>query len=322
MGYHLARLLTSRGESVRLLVRPSSSRSNIKCLDPRLVETVEGDLRDQQSLQSALVGCDLLYHVAADYRLWSKHPDELYQSNVEGTRNILDAARNSDIQRTVYTSTVGVIGIPDDGSPGDEHTPVAENEMIGNYKHSKFQAEQVAVDYAKKGMDIVIVNPSTPVGENDVKPTPTGKIIVDFLNGKLPAFVDTGLNLVDVHDVAEGMRLAAVNGVSGERYILGNKNISLKEMLTILSGISGQNPPAIRIPYRVAWLAVGMENIIYDRMLGKEPPHSFEAVKMAKHKMYFSSDRARKELKLPCSSIETALERAVIWFRDNGYAKG
>ncbi len=322
MGYHLARLLTDRGEKVRLLVRSSSSRSNINCLDTRLVETVVGDLRDQASLQNALQGCDLLYHVAADYRLWAKNPEELYQSNVEGTRNILDAAKIAKVRRTVYTSTVGVIGIPHDGSPGDENTPVSEIDMIGNYKHSKFQAEQVAVDYARNGMDIVIVNPSTPVGENDVKPTPTGKIIVDFLNGKLPAFVDTGLNLVDVHDVAEGMRLAAMKGVSGQRYILGNKNISLKEMLTMLSNISGQKPPSIRIPYSVAWMTVGIENIIYDRLLGKEPPHSFEAVKMAKHKMYFSSDRARNELNFPCSPIETALERAVRWFRENGYAKG
>jgi dihydroflavonol-4-reductase len=320
VGFHVARLLVERGTPVKALARASSKKDNLLQLDPGLLTIVDGDLRNPDSLARAMEGCDTLYHVAADYRLWSANPQELYDSNVGGTRFILEAARTAGIQRTVYTSTVGALGIPRDGSPGNETTHVTEADMIGHYKRSKFLAEQEALKFALSGMHVVIVNPSTPVGENDIKPTPTGKIIVDFLNGKLPAYLNTGLNLVDVRDVAAGMLLAAERGVSGQKYILGCQNTSMKEMLEMLAAITGRRAPAIQMPYGVAYTFVGLENLAAG-ILKREPAHPFEGVKMAKHHMYFDASRAVNELGLPQSSVKEALARAVEWFQTHGMAR-
>ena len=321
VGCHVARQLAERGEKMRLLVRASSRRDNIEALDSRLVEVVCGDLTDAASLRDALHGCDTLYHVAADYRLWSKDPQELYRANVDGTRSLLQAAGDAGVTKIVYTSTVGALGIPHDGTPGTESTPVSEADMIGHYKRSKYLAEQEALRFAEQGLPIVIVNPSTPVGENDIKPTPTGQIILDFLNRRLPAFIDTGLNLVDVRDVAEGIILAGEKGQVGERYILGNRDMSLREMLGTLATITGMPAPRIQMPYAVAWLAVGIENVIAERILHRAPAHPFEGVRMARHKMYFSAEKAVRELGMPQSPVEDALQRAVDWFRANGYVQ-
>jgi dihydroflavonol-4-reductase len=319
VGSHVARLLVERGEKVRLLVRKSSRVENLTALDARLVERFVGDLTAPASLKEAVKGCDTLYHVAADYRLWARDPQELYRANVEGSRQLMAAARDEGMSRIVYCSTVGALGIPHDGSSGNEETPVSEADMIGHYKRSKFQAERVVQQFAQEGLPVVIVNPSTPVGEQDLKPTPTGQIIVDFLNRRLPAYVDTGLNLVDVRDVALGMLLAAEHGVPGQRYILGNENFTLKQMLELLADITGLPAPKVQMPYGVAWLAVGMENLIVSGLLGRTPAHPFEGVKMARHKMFFDPSKAVRELGMPQSPVRTALERAVEWFRANGY---
>ncbi|HLK54978.1 MAG TPA: hopanoid-associated sugar epimerase [Chthonomonadaceae bacterium] len=319
VGCHVARQLVARGEVLRALVRPNSRRDNLASLDPRQIEFVCGDLTDAASLRQAVFGCDTLYHVAADYRLWAKDPQELYRANVEGTRQLLQAALEAGVRRVVYTSTVGALGIPHDGTSGTEETPVAEADMIGHYKRSKFLAEQEARQFVAKGLPVVIVNPSTPVGENDIKPTPTGQIIVDFLNRRLPAYVDTGLNLVDVHDVAAGILLAGERGRPGERYILGNQNLTLKAMLELLAEITGLPAPKVQMPYGVAWLAVGIENVIAERILHRPPAHPFEGVKMARHKMFFDASKAVDELGLPQSPVKEALGRAVEWFRAHGY---
>ena len=319
VGSHVARLLVERGDRVRLLVRQSSRVENLAALDVRLAERFVGDLADPASLREAVRGCDALYHVAADYRLWARDPQELYRANVEGTRQLMTAARDEGLTRILYCSTVGALGIPHDGSPGNEETPVSETDMIGHYKRSKFQAERVVQQFADAGLPAVIVNPSTPVGEQDLKPTPTGRIIVDFLNRRLPAYVDTGLNLVDVRDVAAGMLLAAEHGVPGQRYILGNENFTLKQMLDLLAEITGLPAPKVQMPYGVAWLAVGLENMIVSGLLRRTPAHPFEGVKMARHKMFFDPSKAVRELGLPQSPVRAALSRAVDWFRTNGY---
>jgi len=321
VGCHVARELVGRGVSVRALVRANSRRDNLSRLDPRLLEQFEGDLTDAESLRSAVKGCDILYHVAADYRLWARDPQELYRANVQGTRDLLQSALDGGITKVVYTSTVGALGIPHDGTPGTETTPVTERDMIGHYKRSKFLAEEEARAFVAKGLPIIITNPSTPVGENDIKPTPTGQIIVDFLNRKMPAYVDTGLNLIDVHDVALGTILAGERGKVGERYILGNRNLTLKEMLGILAAITGIPAPKVKMPYFAAYLAVGIENLVVDKLLHRAPAHPFEGVKMAKHKMFFDASKAVQELGLPQSPVEEALARAVHWFRMNGYTK-
>ncbi len=319
VGSHVARLLTERGERVRLLVRKSSRMDNLATLDARLTETFCGDLSDPGPLRDAVRGCDTLYHVAADYRLWAKDPQDLYRANVDGTRHLLAAARDEGISRIVYCSTVGALGIPHDGTPGTETTPVAEGNMIGHYKRSKFLAEREAQRFADEGLPVVIVNPSTPVGEQDLKPTPTGQIIVDFLNRRLPATIDTGLNLVDVRDVAAGMLLAAEHGVPGQRYILGNQNLTLKQMLALLSEITGLPAPRIQMPYAVAWAAVGLENLVVSGLLRRAPAHPFEGVRMARHKMFFDPSKAVRELGMPQTPVRDALERAADWFRANGY---
>ena len=321
VGCHVARELVGRGVSVRALVRANSRRDNLSTLDSRLLEQFEGDLTDAESLRSAVKGCNILYHVAADYRLWARDPQELYRANVQGTRDLLQAALDGGVEKVVYTSTVGALGIPHDGTPGTETTPVTEQNMIGHYKRSKFLAEEEARAFVAKGLPIVITNPSTPVGENDIKPTPTGQIIVDFLNRKMPAYVDTGLNLIDVRDVAIGTILAGERGKVGERYILGNRNLKLKEMFEILAEITGIPAPKVKMPYFAAYLAVGIENLVVDKLLHRAPAHPFEGVKMAKHTMFFDASKAVRELGLPQSPVEEALERAVSWFRTNGYTK-
>jgi dihydroflavonol-4-reductase len=321
VGFHVAQQLVARGERIRVLTRANSRQDNIVALGSALVEPVSGDLTDADSLRQAVRGCDTLYHVAADYRLWAKDPQDLYRANVNGTRDLLEAALAAGVQRVVYTSTVGALGIPHDGSPGTEQTPVTESNMIGHYKRSKFLAEEVARGFVERGLAVVIVNPSTPVGENDIKPTPTGQIIVDFLNRRMPAYVDTGLNLIDVRDVAAGILLAGERGRPGERYILGNRNLSLREMLGMLARVTGMPAPKVRLPYAIAWCAVGAENLIATRLLGKAPTHPFEGVKMARHKMYFDAARAVRELGLPQSPVEKALGRAVAWFQATGYVK-
>jgi dihydroflavonol-4-reductase len=315
VGGHVARLLVERGHEVRALARPGSSRALLDDLD---IEWVTGDLRDRDSLLRAAQGCQALFHVAADYRLWAANPEELYESNVEGTRSILEAAGRAGIERTVYTSTVGALGIPDEGGSGSEDTPTSLDRMIGDYKRSKFLAEEVARGAAADGQDVVIVNPSTPVGPGDVKPTPTGKMIVDFLRGKMPAYLDTGLNLISVEDAAIGHLLAYERGASGRRYILGAHNLTLHSILDMLAEISGSPAPRMRIPYPAAY-AAALVSAGAAKLRRRAPGISPESVRMAHHYMFFDSTRARIELGLPQSSVRDALSRAVRWFMDCGY---
>jgi dihydroflavonol-4-reductase len=276
------------------------------------VECVTGDLRDLASLERAVSGCGLVFHVAADYRLWSAHPRELYQSNVDGVRNMLTAAQGAGVDRVVYTSTVGCIGVPKDGI-GDESQPCIAEEMAGDYKLSKFQGEQVALEFARKGFPVVIVNPTAPMGDHDFKPTPTGQIVVDFLRGAMPAFIDTGLNVVHVDDVAGGQLLACERGKPGERYILGSENMTLRDILQNLAGITGRKAPAIQLPYFVAWMA-GAAGTALSRITGKPPRAPLEAVRMAKKKMWVSHEKAARELGYSPRPARAALVDAVAWF--------
>jgi dihydroflavonol-4-reductase len=281
------------------------------------VEAVRGDLRNPASLQPAVTGCSVLYHVAADYRLWAKRPQELYETNAEGTRNLLSAARRAGVERVVYTSTVGCIGVPPGGF-GDENRPVSLEEMTGAYKRSKFLAERVALEYAGGGFPVVIVNPTAPVGDHDFRPTPTGRIVVDFLRGNLPAYVDTGLNVVDASDTAEGHLLACERGRSGERYILGSENLTLKEILARLEAISGQPAPRVRIPYAIAY-GFGVVSTVWANLSGNEPRAPLDAVRMARKKMWVTHAKAETELGFRPGPADLALRRAVDWFRANGY---
>jgi dihydroflavonol-4-reductase len=311
VGWHIAKLLMERGDTVRVLVR-----------DPRRLresgaQAVVGDLTDPSSLTRAVTGCEVLYHVAADYRLWAKDPQELYRSNVEGTRNMLEAARNAGVDRVVYTSTVGCIGMPEN-SIGDEDQPVSERDMYGTYKRSKFRAEQVALEYAQKALPVVIVNPTAPIGDHDWKPTPTGKIVVDFVRRNMPAYVDTGLNVVDVRDVAAGHLLACERGRVGERYILGGENLTLQQIFERLEAISGLSAPKVQIPYAVAY-AAGVVSTAWAHVSGSEPRAPLDGVKMARKKMWVRHDKASRELGYMPGSVPAALKRAVEWFRSNGY---
>ncbi len=270
LGWHVARLLTERGHRVRALCR---EHSVLRELD---VERVQGDLRDAASLKRAVEGCGLVFHVAADYRLWSKDPAVLYASNVEGTRNLLDAAAAAKVDRIVYTSTVGCIGFPKDGE-GTEQTPVSISDMAGHYKRSKWLSEQVALEKAREGVPVVIVNPTAPVGDHDWRPTPTGKVIVDFLRGKLPAYIDTGLNFIDAHDTALGHLLAAERGRIGERYILGCQNLTMEQLLDRLARLSGKRAPSTKIPYAVAY-GVGVVTTAWANLTGVEPIAPLEGV--------------------------------------------
>jgi dihydroflavonol-4-reductase len=319
VGANLVRELTAVGASVRVLARPGGDR---RALDGVKVEIVEGDLLDAASLARACAGVDTLYHVAADYRLWAPDPAVLHRVNVDGTRAMLQAAGAAGVRRIVYTSTVGALGIPKDGAPGTEDTPVALADMVGAYKRTKFLAEQVALGFARDGLPVVIVNPSAPVGPWDVKPTPTGQMVVDFISGKMFATLDTGLNVVHVRDVAKGHVLAAERGKPGEKYILGaaRGNVSLAEIGGLLSEISGRRPPRLRVPYAVAWCgAACMEGVA--RLTGGTPQVTLTAVRMARKRMYFSPAKAIRELGLPQSDVRLALRDAVEWFTTHGYAR-
>jgi len=317
IGAHVVRALLAKGEQVRCLVRPSSRRRNLEGLP---VEIVEGDLSDTGSLARAMRGASALYHVAADYRLWTRDPEELRRTNVGGTENVLAAASEAGIARIVYTSSVGALGLTADGSPADERTPVARDTIVGHYKKSKFDAERLAEAYAAKGLPVVIVNPSTPVGELDVKPTPTGQLIVDFLSRRLPAYVDTGLNLVDVRDVASGHLLAAEKGRAGEKYILGHRNMTLKEILEMLASVTGLPAPTLRLPHAIPLAAAAVDTFVAG-LLGRPPRISLESVRMSRHRMFFDAAKAVRELALPQSPVEDALARAARWFRENGYVR-
>lgn len=313
LGWHIATLLVERGHRVKALCRPTSE---IRELD---AERIEGDLRDPASLARAVHGCQLVFHAAADYRLWAKNPDELYQSNVNGTRNLLEAAERAGVERIVYTSTVGCIGIPKNGV-GNEASPVSIEDMTGHYKRSKWLAEQVVLDKARAGLPVVIVNPTAPIGDHDCKPTPTGRIILDFLKEKLPVFIDTGLNLVDVRDVASGHLLAAERGCTGERYILGRENLTLEQILGRLARIAEKPAPKAKLPYAAAY-AAGMMSTAWAQLTGQPPRAPLEGVKMARKKMFVDHTKAVRELGYAPGSVDTALERAVSWFRANGYCK-
>lgn len=319
IGSHITRLLVEQGERVRVLIRHTSPIDHLKSLK---CEPVYGDLTTPESLQAAVRGCEALFHVAADYRLWARNPQELYRTNVEGTRNLLCAAQEEGIRKIVYTSSVGVLGIPPDGSSGNEETPVSLDDMVGHYKRSKFLAEEEVRRFVREeGLPVVIVNPSTPVGEGDIKPTPTGKMIVDFLNRRMPAYVHTGLNLIDVRDVAQGHLLALERGKPGERYILGNANLTLRDILALLGEITGLKPPQLRLPYSLAYAAGWVDTWFFGHLLGREPHIPLEGVRMAAKYMYFDSSKAVRELGLPQSPVREALVRAVEWFRAHGYVR-
>lgn len=315
VGWHVARLLLERGHRVRALLRPASS---VPELD---LEIVRGDLRDPASLAHAVEGCELVFHVAADYRLWSRRSDEMYRSNVDGTRNMLAAAQTAGVGRMVYTSTVGCIGVPDNGI-GDESRPVSLGQMTGPYKRSKFMAEQVALDFARSGFPVVIVNPTAPMGDHDFKPTPTGQIVADFVKGAMPAYIDTGLNVVNVRDVALGHVLACEHGRVGERYILGSENLTLGQILRQLAELTGRRAPTLELPYFVAY-AAGAITTGLAYVTGIPPRAPLEAVRMAKKKMWVSHEKAARELGFSPCPARSALADAVQWFsaRTPGDAK-
>jgi len=317
LGSHVARQLLSNGAELRLLVRATSRTENIADLP---ADRVVGDLRDVESLRRGMSGCEVAFHVAADYRLWSRDGRELYQSNVDGTRNILQAARDSSVRRVVYTSSVATMGFGNNGSLTDERTPVSLANMIGDYKRSKFMAEQLVIEAARSGQDVVMVNPTTPIGERDIKPTPTGRIVVDFLKRKFPAYVDTGLNLVDVKDCANGHLLAMAKAVAGERYILGGENLTLKQILNKLAALTGLPSPTIRLPYAVAYATGVVDTLVTGTLRKQEPRVTLDSVRMGRKKMFVTSAKAERELGWNPGPVDAALQRAVEWFRANGYA--
>ena len=319
VGAAVIRHLLAAGHRIRTLARPGSDRRLLADLP---VEIVDGDLRDVPSLQRLLAGCGTLFQVAAFYRLWARDRRLFYDINVEGTRRILQAAMDAKVHRVIYTSTVGALGIPDGGRPGTEETPVSLTNMVGDYKRSKFLAEEVARGFARQGCPVVIVNPSTPVGPRDIKPTPTGQMIVDFLRGKMWAYLETGLNLVDVDDVAAGHLLAAERGRAGERYILGGRNLTLREIFEVLGRITGIRPPRLKVSAGLILPLAWTSEWVSDHITGRPPLVPVDAVRMARKMMFFDSSKAVRELGLRQSSIEGALARAVQWFRANGYAPG
>jgi dihydroflavonol-4-reductase len=317
VGSHVARVLAGQGADLRLLVRAGSDTRNIEGLN---AERVIGDLRHPASIEQAMAGCDTVFHVAADYRLWVRDPDQMYQSNVEGTRAVLDAARKNRVRRVVHTSSVATMGFTSNGHLADEDSPVKLESMIGPYKRSKFMAEQLALKAGASGMDVVVVNPTTPVGEQDIRPTPTGRIVVDFLKKKFPAYVDTGLNLVDVRECARGHLTALEKGKSGERYILGGENLTLKQILDKLAVITGLPSPKVRVPYAMALAAGVVDEMVTGRILGKEPRATIDAVRMGRKKMFVSSAKAERDLGWNPSPVDGALRRAVEWFQTHEYA--
>ena len=343
LGSHVARVLAEQGAELRLLVRPTSDLRNISDLNG---DQVVGDLRDAPSIEKALSGCDVVFHVAADYRLWVRDPDGMYRSNVEGTRSLLEAARKQGVRRVVYTSSVATMGStsnhasaelrsawtlrlrsgqayegtrPQSSTVADEQSPVSLADMIGHYKRSKFMAEQVAVEAARSGVDVVIVNPTTPIGERDIKPTPTGRIVLDFLKRKFPAYVETGLNLVDATECARGHIQALDKGRSGERYILGGENLTLKQILDRLAAVTGLKSPTLKLPYVFAFATGVVDEMVTGRLLGREPRATIDAVRMGRKMMFVSSAKAERELGWRTVPVDGALRRSVDWFRGNGY---
>lgn len=316
VGSHVARALAEQGTELRLLVRANSNPKNIADLK---ADRIIGDLRDAASIEKAMAGCEVVFHVAADYRLWVRDPEQMYRANVEGTRAILHAARKNRVRRVVYTSSVATMGFTSNGHPADENSAVSLDNMIGPYKRSKFLAEQLALEAGRTGMDVVVVNPTTPVGERDIKPTPTGRIVVDFLKKKFPAYVDTGLNLVDVRECAGGHVAALEKGRSGERYILGGENLTLKQILDKLAAITGLPSPKVKVPYVIALATGVVDEVVTGRMFGREPRATIDAVRMGRKKMFVSSEKAERELGWKVALVDGALRRAVEWFRDNGY---
>jgi dihydroflavonol-4-reductase len=319
VGSHVARELANLGADLRLLVRQSSPTRNIEALP---AERVIGDLCEPDALRSAIAGCDAVFHVAADYRLWTRDAADMrsmYRCNVEGTRGLIDVARQAGVRRIVYCSSVATMGFTGNGRHADENSSVRLDDMIGHYKRSKFIAEQVAIEAGKSGGDVVVVNPTTPVGESDVKPTPTGRILLDFLKRKFPAYVDTGLNLVDVREVARGHVAAFEKGTPGERYILGGENLLLKQILDKLAAITGLSAPRVRLPYVFALAAGVGDTVVTGRILRREPRVTLDAVRMGRKKMWVSSEKAERELGWKIVAVDDALHRAIEWFQKNGY---
>lgn len=319
VGSHIARLLAEQGADLRLLVRASSNTGNIAELKG---ERIAGDLRDADSLKKAVRDCEFVFHVAADYRLWVRDPEEMYRSNVEGTRAIIRAAQAAGVRRVIYTSSVATMGFTRTGQVVDESFPVSLRDMVGHYKRSKLLAEQSALEAGRKGANVVVVNPTTPVGERDIKPTPTGRIIVDFLKRKFPAYVDTGLNLVDVAEVARGHLLAMERGVPGERYILGGENLTLKQILDKLSVLTNLPAPTVRVPHLVALGFAAFDQFFTGTILRKEPRATIDAVRMGRKKMFASSAKAEQDLGYKVLPVEDALRRAINWFNACGYVEG
>ena len=316
LGSHVARQLVARGDDVRVLVRASSSNRAISDLS---LEYVTGDLRDAASLERAMNGVQRVFHVAADYRLWAKHPQDIYDSNVGGTKNLLEAAKRAGVGQLIYTSTVATIAVVRPELP-NEFTETKLEEMTGHYKRSKWMAEQEVLKAAKEGMPVIVAMPTTPVGPWDWKPTPTGKIILDFLNGKMPGYVETGLNFVGVEECAAGHLLVSEKGKIGERYLLGAENLTLKEVLDTLAKITGLRAPGMKIPHGVA-LGVAYVESTFSRLIGKEPGIPVEGVKIARHKMFVDASRAPRELGFQPGPVAAALERAVRWYQANGYVR-
>lgn len=319
VGSHVARELAAQGAAMRILTRKTSNLANLQGVSG---ETVEGDLLAPEGLRTAIRGCDAVMHVAADYRLWVRDPKAMYAANVEGTRALLRMAREEGVGRFVYTSSVATMAFRTDGTIVDEATPVSLDDMVGHYKRSKFMAEQVVLEAARGGQPVMVLNPTTPIGAGDIKPTPTGQIVVDFLNKKFPAYVDTGLNLVDVLEVAR-THVAALDpnvGRVGERYILGGENLTLKQILDKMSAITGLPSPTMKVPHAVAMAFAFFDENLQGRLLGKEPRATVEAVRMGKKKMFASSTKAERELGFRVLPVYEALRKAIAWFRENGYA--
>jgi dihydroflavonol-4-reductase len=317
IGGHVARQYAADGATLRLLTRQTSRLDSLSGID---AEMVKGDLREPEKLRSALTGCDSLVHVAADYRLWVRDPEQMYAANVDGTRELLKLAREVGVQRVVYTSSVATMGFKADGTIVNEETPVALADMIGHYKRSKFLGELEAIQAAKAGQHVMILNPTTPIGAGDAKPTPTGRIIVDFLNKKFPAYVDTGLNLVDVDEVARMHVIALDRGTPGERYILGGENLTLKQILDRMSAITGLPSPAMKVPHAVAMAFAFFDETLTGKLRGKEPRATVEAVRMGKKMMFASSNKAEQELGFKILPVYPALRAAIDWFIAHGYA--
>lgn len=318
VGSHVARLLAEQGADLRLLTR-KTSRTDL--IDSIRHERVVGDLSDADSLARGMAGCEYCFHVAADYRLWTRHPEQMYASNVEGTRNIIRAAQQAGVRRVIYTSSVATMGFGYDGTACDEQSPVSIADMIGHYKRSKFLAEQVAIEAGKQGADVVLVNPTAPVGEQDIKPTPTGRIVLDFLKHGFPAYVETGLNLVDVREVAQGHIAAMERAKPAERYILGGENLTLKQVLDKLAAITGIPSPRVKLPYGVALVSAVCDTAFTGLLLRREPRVTIDAVRMGRKKMWASSAKAERELGWRIMPVDDALRRACEWFVRHGYAE-